>query len=315
MVRCFSSKKHPPKHTIRSLDFPLLLPCNCYIPHPLHERCAACSLLLSCCCHCHHFVVSTAVVAVVVFKLLSVTSIAATTTHTGFHSIPAVICCPLTIVHHRHHQTLSSPSTAPAIAVLHCHSQKLMLSIATRCRRHWTTYSPLSSCHCHQTPSNTVAVIKHPCSLPPLFIANIKQHRLLHHHCRCSSAIKHWWTLTAIKCWYPPLLPDATAVERQICHCRWTTPLPTIFTLQCPLPQMQIMLFIDCHWPPSAPPPPTAFHCHLQPLLIVEYFCCRLWHLYSYLHPPISINIYRQSQKWCQVDDVLSWLIFISVFI
>jgi hypothetical protein len=37
--------------------------------------------------------------------------------------------------------------------------------------------------------------------------------------------------------------------------------------------------------------PPTAFHCHHQPLLIVEYVLCRLWNLSSCHQPPISINI------------------------
>jgi len=59
-----------------------------------------------------------AFVVLVIVESLCTTSTAATATHQGFHSIPTVFCCRLAVVHFHRRQTLSSLSTAPAIAPL-----------------------------------------------------------------------------------------------------------------------------------------------------------------------------------------------------
>jgi hypothetical protein len=136
--------------------------------------------------------------------------------------------------------------------------------------------------------SNTTAIIRGPCSPPPLFVSTTKHHclsrRCCHHSLPMSNAgtcYEHPPPSNTDACCYYPMPPLLNAkFQQKLYH--------NVLIIGCRHGHSgKTCCVCCCHWP-SLPPictnPPTAFCCRLLPLLIVEYIFCPLWHFYSCLY-------------------------------
>ncbi len=196
-------------------------------------------------------------------------------------------------------------STAPAITVLHCPRIMPTPAIATHCHRCRMPSLPMSSCRCHQMPSNTVTAIKQLCSLPLLSITTVKCRRQLH-HCQCAIvAVIHCccpmssllWTPTTIKRWHPQL-------QHEGMRCSQWSSYPNFIVIICKWHCSGTTCCMHhCHWswwPPICANPPLSSMATSSPCWLLNIFLSTSAPLLLPPSPP-SPSIYPPHLSWCKL--------------